>query len=610
MEDRVTIEPAIRRRHHMPFGAELTAMGTVCFRLWAPAARQVEVVLYGAGTVRALPMRALPEGWFALETDAARAGSRYRYRIDGSTEVPDPASRYNPEGVHGPSEVIDPSAYGWTDEGWRAPPWHTALIYELHVGTFNPPGTFAAVAARLPHLARLGVTAIELMPVAAFPGERDWGYDGVLLFAPQVSYGRPEELKALVAAAHGHGIAVMLDVVYNHFGPEGNYLHLYAPQFFNPARATPWGAAINFDGPQSTPVRDFFVHNALYWLEEYHLDGLRLDAVHAIDDLSETHILTEIARAARAGPGRNRTLYLTLENLDNSPQFLGPEGGPWTFDAQWNDDVHHCLHVLLTGETHEYYGDYRAHPVAQLARALAEGFAYQGEHSHHLDRKRGDSSGHLPPTAFINFLQNHDQIGNRARGERLTQTVRTPKALDAASAVVLLAPSPPLLFMGEEWAAPEPFPWFCDFEPQLLARVREAREREWPGAPDPGAVSTFHSAQLRWQRLKEPPHARALTRHRRLLAIRRRDIVPLIPHMSAARFTRPGPGGALSVDWTARDKTLHLIANLSAAPAPLPARVAGRVIFATHPGIRATLARAELEPWSVLWLLEQRRERG
>jgi malto-oligosyltrehalose trehalohydrolase len=272
------MEAKVRRRHRMPFGAELTATGEVRFRLWAPAARRVEVLLADE-PVQALGMEALPGGWFALTTGAARTGSLYRLRIDGQHEVADPASRWNPHGVHGPSAVLDPSAYAWDDEGWQAPPWHSAVIYELHVGTFSAAGTYAGVIAHLPHLARLGVTAIELMPLAAFPGQRGWGYDGVLPYAPHAPYGTPAELKTLVAAAHRHGLAVLLDVVYNHFGPEGNYLHRYAPQFFNAARTTPWGAAINFDGPGSRPVRDFFIHNALYWLEEYHFDGLRLDAV-------------------------------------------------------------------------------------------------------------------------------------------------------------------------------------------------------------------------------------------------------------------------------------------------------------------------------------------
>ncbi|HZC87010.1 MAG TPA: malto-oligosyltrehalose trehalohydrolase, partial [Steroidobacteraceae bacterium] len=466
-------EPPLRRRHHMPFGAELTAGGEVRFRLWAPAARQVEVLLCDprGAAVHAAPMQALEGGFFALLTSAAGAGSLYRYRIDGTREVPDPASRRNPLGVHGPSEVVDPTAYAWDDAEWQAPPWHAAVLYELHVGTFNAAGTYASVAARLAHLQRLGVTAIELMPLGAFPGERNWGYDGVLPYAPQASYGRPEELKALIVAAHQHGLAVILDVVYNHFGPEGNYLHLYAPQFFDTRHETPWGDAINFDGAGSRTVRDFFVHNALYWLEEYHIDGLRLDAIHAVYDGSGPHIVRELAHAARTGPGRGGNIYLTLENVHNAAALLGREGGCDTCDAQWNDDVHHCLHVLLTGEARGYYGDYSEQPQQLLCRALAEGFAYQGEYSRFGGTRRGERSAHLPASAFIDFLQNHDQVGNRPRGERLTQLVDDAAALRAATALVLLAPQPPLLFMGEEWAAPEPFPWFCDFEPPLAAQV-------------------------------------------------------------------------------------------------------------------------------------------
>ena len=596
----------------MPFGAELTARGEVCFRIWAPAVRQVELVLCdakGAG-VHAAPMQALPGGWFSLVTGAAGAGSLYRYRIDGTREVPDPASRCNPLGVHGPSEVIDPTAYAWEDADWHAPAWHAAVLYELHVGTFSAGGTYASVAARLAHLQRLGVTAIELMPVGAFPGERNWGYDGVLPYAPQASYGRPAELKALIAAAHRHGLAVILDVVYNHFGPEGNYLHLYAPQFFDARHQTPWGDAINFDGAGSRTVRDFFIQNALYWLEEYNIDGLRLDAIHAVHDESETHFVRELAHATRSGPGRGRNIYLTVENLHNAAALLGHEGAPDTCDAQWNDDVHHSLHVLLTGETQGYYGDYGGRPRELLCRALAEGFAYQGEHSHFGGTRRGERSGHLPPSAFIDFLQNHDQVGNRPRGERLTQLVRDDAALRAATAVVLLAPQPPLLFMGEEWSASEPFPWFCDFEPLLAAQVREQRALEVPGSPDPGAVATWAAARLDWSALRQTPHARALTHYRRLLTIRRRDIVPLLPDLGAGRCTYPAAGGAFAVDWTTREQTLHLIANLGATPAPLPARAAGRVIFATHPGVRATVARNELAPWSVLWLLERRRDTG
>jgi maltooligosyltrehalose trehalohydrolase len=593
----------LRSMHPMPFGAQLTESGAVRFRLWAPKARQVELVLTGPSAPQSAALQSLGEGWFGLETHAAHAGSLYRYRIDGGPEVPDPAARFNPQGVHGPSEVIDPGVYVWDDATWRTPSWHTAVIYELHVGTFDPAGSYAAIIPRLAQLVRLGVTAIELMPLAAFPGQRGWGYDGVLLYAPQVSYGRPEDLKALVAAAHRHGLAVLLDVVYNHFGPEGNYLHLYAPQFFNDQKHTPWGAAINLDGPDSRTVRDFFIHNALYWLEEFHIDGLRLDAVHAMHDDGETHFTNELAHRARTGTGR--TVYVTLENFDNAAALLGDAGASWRSDAQWNDDVHHCLHVILTGETHSYYADYREDAHALLARALAEGFAYQGQHSGHAGGARGQPSGQLPPTAFVNFLQNHDQVGNRALGERITRLTEEPAALRAASSILLLAPSPPMIFMGEEWAADEPFYWFCDFEPQLLASVTAAREREFPGAPPPGDLSTFRAAQLDWGVRRQPAHARVLTHYRRLLTIRRRDIAPLIPLMGRGRATHAAGATALAVDWTAGAQVLHLIANLGAQNAPLPARAAGRVVFATHPGVRTIIAKNELAPWSVLWLLER-----
>ncbi len=602
----------------MPFGAQVLPDGRVRFRLWAPAAGRVELVLdSSAGAQRVLAPAMSGDGWHELITRHAHAGSRYRYRIDGGTLVPDPASRRNPQGVHGPSEVVDPEAFDWTDATWRAPPWQESVIYELHVGTFTPEGTFAGAARKLEHLRRLGVTAIELMPVAEFPGSRSWGYDGVLPYAPASAYGPPEELKSLVCAAHAQGIAVMLDVVYNHFGPEGNFLPLYAPQFFTDRHATPWGAAIDFERAEGRAVRDFFVHNALYWLEEYHLDGLRLDAVHAIFDAGEPHILTEIARAARSGPGRERPVYLVLENLANEARRLGAPGAAgsgraeYTFDAQWNDDSHHCLHVLLTGESDGYYQDYRERPHELLCRSLAEGFAFQGESSRHLGRPRGERSAHLPPSAFVNFLQNHDQVGNRARGERLAQ-LASMEALRAAAAVLLLAPSPPLLFMGEEWGAPEPFPYFCDFEPELAARVRAGRRREFAhfrgAVPEPDDPATFASARLEWTRLGEPAHARMFDHYRRLLAIRRRDIVPLLPRISGAACIACDPGGALAVDWRLRDGgALHLLANLRDAPAPLVGRPAGRMIFATHPGIRAALTRNELAPWSVIWLLERGR---
>jgi maltooligosyltrehalose trehalohydrolase len=609
----------IRRRHDMPFGAELTADGQVRFRLWAPAAHEVELMLHQeAGEPRPLKMGAQSGGWFELVTREARAGSRYRYRIDGKTEVPDPASRRNPDDIHGPSEVIDPTAFEWDDDDWKGRPWHEAVVYELHVGTFSPEGTFAGAEKKLDHLVELGITVVELMPIADFPGKRGWGYDGVLQFAPESAYGRPEELKSLIAAAHRRGIAVMLDVVYNHFGPEGNYLSVYATQFFTDKHHTPWGAAINFDSPGSRNVRDFYIHNTLYWLEEYRFDGLRFDAVHAIIDDSQPNIMTEIARAAHTGPGRERELFLVLENGANHARFLGKPGATDTFDAQWNDDVHHCLHTLLTGETDGYYEDYVENPYAMLCRCLAEGFGYQGQNSAHLGGPRGEPSGHLPPTAFVNFLQNHDQIGNRACGERINAIARSEEALRAGYAVLLLAPSPPLLFMGEEWEAPQPFPYFCDFEPDLAAKVREGRKREFSrfekfsdkgglaALPDPTAIETFRSAHLDWSVLQQGQHADILDRFQRLLAIRQRDIVPLIPKIRSGTCIKLEANGAFAVDWRLDDGSiLHLLANLTDHAVPVIGRVAGRMIFSTHPNIRAAMTRNELAPWSVTWLLER-----
>jgi len=603
----------------MPFGAQLIGHDAVRFRLWAPAARQVELVLPDvAGDAPVLPLQRLSAGWFELVTDLARAGSLYLYRIDGARDVPDPASRRNPRDVHGPSEVVDPLGFEWNDEAWRGRPWHEAVIYELHIGAFSAEGDFGGVERKLDHLAQLGVTVIELMPIADFPGQRGWGYDGVLPFAPESSYGTPEQLKVLIAAAHRRRMSVVLDVVYNHFGPEGNYLGVYAPQFFTERHHTPWGAALNFDGDGSRTVRDFFIHNALYWLEEYRFDGLRLDAVHAIADDSQVHILTEIAASVRTRIQGKRRIHLILENGANQARFLGPPGESNTFDAQWNDDVHHCVHTILTGEHDGYYSDYRELPHARLCRGLAEGFVYQGEFSAHEGAARGEPSTHLPVTAFVNFLQNHDQIGNRVLGERLGQLVHDERALRAAAALVLLAPSPPLLFMGEEWNASQPFPYFCDFEPGLAERVRAGRREEFarferfrePGAadriPDPTQARTFASARLDWSETDALHHRDWLDYYRRLLAVRHREIIPRIPDIGRGRCLKLAANGSFAVDWALRDGSLlHLLANLADHPVPFVGRAAGRMVFSTHPNIRAASSRNELAPWSVTWLLER-----
>jgi len=598
----------------MPFGAEARRGGATRFRLWAPARSSVEIELDAPGArPRRLAMSAIAGGWHELEAPDASAGTRYRFLLGDGMAVPDPASRRNPQDVHGPSEVVDPLAYEWRDAAWRGRPWEEAVIYELHVGAFTREGTFAAARARLPELAELGVTAVELMPVADFPGGRNWGYDGVLPFAPDASYGPPEELKALVDEAHRLGLMVLLDAVYNHFGPEGNYLHAYCPQFFNPRRHTPWGAAINFDGAGSRTVREFFVHNALYWVEEYRMDGLRLDAVHAIRDASDPHIVCEIAEALREGPGRERHVHLVIENDRNEARYLGR-----CATAQWNDDVHHALHVLATGERDGYYADYAEAPLDRLGRALAEGFAFQGEPSAYRGgRPRGEPSGHLPPQAFVSFLQTHDQVGNRALGERLC-AIADPQALRAAVACVLLAPSPPLLFMGEEFAASTPFLFFCDFGPELAAAVTRGRRQEFarferfsdPEAqaaiPDPNDPATFAASRLRWDEIDRPPHGDWLALHRELLALRHRLIVPRLAGMRSGGDFRIEGGGVLRVDWLLGDGSrLHLVANFAATPSgpvPMPP---GQIVYANPPQSADRARQRELSAWFVAFTLEE-----
>lgn len=610
----------MKRRHSMPFGAEPIEGGGVSFRLWAPG---VEAVALRLDQARELPMMTPGAGWFELTVPTARAGSRYQFRLQsGPNEgllVPDPVSRFNPDDVHGPSEVIDPTAFDWPEDDWRGRRWEEAVIYELHVGSFTRAGNFDGVIGRLDYLAYLGVTALELMPVADFPGRHNWGYDGVLQFAPDATYGRPEDLKRLVAAAHARGLMVLLDVVYNHFGPEGNYLHAYAPAFFNSCHATPWGAAINFDGEGCRTVRDFFIHNALYWLEEYHLDGLRLDAIHAICDGSSPHIVAELGTAVLEGPGSEREIHLILENDRNQSRFLARDDSRrWRYaTAQWNDDIHHVLHVLATGETDGYYGDYAAEPIPLLGRCLAEGFAFQGQASPFRDGElRGEPSSHLPPAAFVNFLQTHDQIGNRAVGERLCHLAH-PVALEALTAVLLLAPSPPMLFMGEEFAAAQPFLFFCDFGPDLAHAVTEGRRREFERferfadpaqrerIPDPNAAATFATCVLDWGAIEHPPHHAVLEHHCRLLALRRQWIAPRLAGMDygAAQLDLLS-AWALAVSWRLGDGSrLSLVANLGedAVEAPPPT---GTLIFATTNLDAAALAVGRMAPWSAAWHLQ------
>ncbi len=607
----------MKRVHEMPFGACVLSDGKVRFRLWAPAARTVELCLENqASDEIVLSMSRLSDGWFQLETPVGLAGpgTLYRYRIDGGQRVSDPASRSNPLDVHGPSQVVDAGAFDWQDDDWHGRSWYEAVIYELHLGAFTGEGTFVAAMQRLDYLVELGVTAIELMPVADFPGNRNWGYDGVLLFAPDHSYGTSHELKALVQAAHARGLMVLLDVVYNHFGPDGNYLHSYAPQFFNERHHTPWGAAINFDGKDSRIVRDFYIHNALYWLEEYHFDGLRVDAVHAILDNSRPNILAELAAAVQAGPGRTRQVHLVLENDGNEARYL-QQGG---FAAQWNDDIHHALHFLLTCECDGYYADYADRPTRHLARCLTEGFAFQGEPSPFRDgRLRGEPSGDLTPGAFINFIQTHDQIGNRAYGERIAMLAQQ-RPLQVALAVLLLAPSPPMLFMGEEFAAATPFQFFCDFQGELADAVTEGRRREFAGfrkfadpaaragIPDPNNLATFERCKLNWDCLDEPQHKAWLEYYRSLLTLRRTRVVPRLSGMDGgAEFELIGVTG-LVVRWHLGDSAqLMLLANLGDDQVEGALRFAGTSLYCSQPDLPEILAVGRMPPWCAAWFIEE-----
>lgn len=561
--------------HDAPFGAQLLATGGVCFRLWAPAQEQISVAIVGRGAT--LPMQATQHGWHELIDEQARAGDRYQFVLVDGLRVPDPASRYQPEDVHGPSEVIDAHDYPWHDTSWRGRPWHEAIIYELHVGTFTAQGTWQAAVEKLDYLVSLGITVIELMPSAEFPGKRGWGYDGVLLFAPESSYGRPNDLKYFIDQAHARELMVLLDVVYNHFGPEGNYLMQYAPQFFNAQHLTPWGAALNFAGDGAQVVRLFYISNALYWLREFHFDGLRLDAVHAIVDDSpeqgEEHILDAVARQVRATI-KDRHIHLVLENEHNQARFLCSEAGPNAhakFDAQWNDDVHHVLHTAITKERQGYYADYHG-DTDKLARALAEGFVYQGETMHFTGSARGEACAHLAPWRFIAFLQNHDQVGNRPGGERIAAL--TPRqALRVATALYLLLPQVPMLFMGEEWASRQPFPFFCDFNEPLAQAVRDGRQRELartvehlelkPQFIDPLAEATFMAAKLEWAQRTTSTGAAHELLYRSLLRVRKTEIMPLLKELTQAGRARVIADGAVEIIWSGTTNVLRLLANLS-----------------------------------------------
>lgn len=545
--------------------------GSVRFALWAPSASSVQL-LFEDGSSH--PMQPQSGGWFQLD---ARCPTHcgYRYLIDEHTAVPDPASRYQPRGIQGYGSIVDPQHYTWNTQGWRGRPWHETVLYELHVGLL---GGYAGVEQHLPELARLGITAIELMPLGEFPGERNWGYDGVLPFAPQSSYGSPDELRHLIDRAHELGLMVFIDVVYNHFGPDGNYLGAYAADFFRADISTPWGASIDFRRPE---VRDFFCENALMWVLDYRVDGLRLDAVHAI---SEKDFLVELAERVRAAVPEDRHVHLVLENEDNDARLL-----PRPYDAQWNDDAHNVLHVLLTGETESYYSDYADQPTDKLARCLGEGFIFQGEANRH-GSSRGQPSGHLPSSAFVMFLQNHDQTGNRALGERLI-ALADERALKAATALLLLSPMVPLLFMGEEWGCRQPFLFFTDHHPELGEAVRQGRRSEFSEfssftdssarerIPDPNARDTFDRSAPDHSARPEPAHEQWLNYYRHLLELRHQLIIPRLSGSQSLGCQVLGDK-AVAAAWRLGDGSLlYLDLNLSSESVPVDKRSGAHTVF-------------------------------
>ena len=579
--------------HKLPFGAELQSDGNTVFRIWAPSVETIEIEIKSAGTHQMVPGEG---GWFEQRIPCG-AGTRYRYRMADGLTIPDPASRRQDGDVHGWSVVLDPHAYEWQNVGWNGRSWREAIVYELHAGAM---GGFSGVTGQLERLADLGFTTIEIMPIADFPGQHNWGYDGVLPFAPDEAYGTPGELKTLIDRAHGLGLSVMLDVVYNHFGPDGAYLHAYAKQFFDEGKHTPWGAAIDFTRPE---VCSYFIQNALYWLNEYRFDGLRFDAVHAI---AEPGFLPKMASAIRSGIEPGREIALVLEHEGNKSSLLD---GP--FDAQWADDAHHCLHVLLTGETEGYYENF-VNAAEQLARCLREGFAYQGEKSPQTGKPRGEPSGHLPTTAFVYCLQNHDQIGNRAMGERLIQ-LADPDALAAATAMLMLAPMIPLVFMGEEFGSRAPFLFFTDHNAELAKLVREGRRKEFAyfaafadphrreQIPDPNAPETF---ALSVPNVEDgDPNVTAL--YRVLLDTRTRHIVPRLNNCRSAGATALGKTGVLA-RWNMGDGATLILATNFGSKALSIDPVDGPMLFESRKGDAEIVREGKLPPHTtVAFMLER-----
>ncbi|HFZ8993455.1 TPA: malto-oligosyltrehalose trehalohydrolase [Citrobacter freundii] len=562
------------------WGAEFVSDDEVCFRLWASGQKEITLRLAGND----MPMAPVGNGWFRLTVPGVSHGTPYQYLLQDGTLIPDPGARAQKDGVNGPSLVIDPRRYHHENRGWKGRTWEEAVIYELHVGTFTPEGTFRAAIDKLPYLAELGVTQIEVMPVAQFGGDRGWGYDGVLLYALHRAYGSPEDFHAFIDAAHGLGLSVVLDIVLNHFGPEGNYLPLLAPDFFDKARMTPWGNGIAY---QTEAARQYITEAPLFWLSEYRLDGLRFDAIDHIHDPSSRHVLIEIAERIRTAIP-DRQIHLTTEDNRNII-YLHPrdeKGQTPLFTGEWNDDFHNAAHVFATGETHAYYQDFADKPENKFARALAEGFVYQGEVSPQTGKPRGVDSSQQPPQFFVDFIQNHDQVGNRAQGDRLITLAGAAKTR-VLLAALLLSPHIPLLFMGEEFGETHPFLFFTDFHGDLAQAVREGRAKEFSGhaghdetVPDPNDPATFSRSKLDWKKIASEEGKEWLRFTRGLIALRHRYIVPLL----AAGGTVRGnviqtAAGMVAVNWRFPEGTLSLALNISTQSIALP-DMPGKTLFA------------------------------
>jgi maltooligosyltrehalose trehalohydrolase len=581
------------------------------FRVWAPVPDAVELAL-GDGSRHA--MEPSPSGWWTVVAPGAGPGTAYGFVLDGDGPFPDPRSPFQPHGVHSLSRLVDHQAFTWTDAAFEARPLEDAVIYELHVGTFTEAGTFAGAIGLLDDLVALGVSHVELMPVVEFPGRRGWGYDGVDLFAPHHAYGGPEGLKQLVDECHARGLAVLIDVVYNHLGPDGNYLARFGP-YFSHRYTTPWGDAVNFDAAGSDEVRRFVVDNALMWLRDYHADGLRVDAVHEIYDKSAVHILEQLAEEVHVlGETQGRRLVVIAESDLNDPRLVHDiAAGGYGLDAAWNDDFRHALHVTITGEADAYHGQYTGLP--DLAKSVAEVYAYDGRYSAFRGRVHGRPVGDVPRTRFVGFLQNHDQVGNRAMGERSAHLM-PPGALRVGAALVLLGPFVPMLFAGEEWGASTPFLYFTDHQHEDLAEaVRAGRRAEFPAflregleVPDPQAVSTFERSRLRWDEIREPRHAELLEWHRSLIAFRRahpelRDgtspVVRCDPHERWLVLERPSVVIAANLGAATARAPLSSPGGGSTSGTDASAASARAATLVSDPAIRVGADTVELPPWSV-----------